>query len=65
MFIPHGGRRAMNIKYEEQVHRLERIPLGAPLQDVVTPLPDNHVTLTSPYISSNLIGVHSTVLLRC
>ena len=23
----------MNIKYEEQVHLLERIPLGAPLQD--------------------------------
>ena len=55
----------MNIKYGEQVHLLERIPLGAPLQDVVAPLPDNHVTLTSPYISSNLIGVHRTVLQRC
>ena len=46
----YGG--ATNIKFEEQVHLLKRIPWGTPSQDVVKLLPNNPITLTNLHISS-------------
>ena len=45
-------RAATDITFEEQIHLLKRIPKDTLLQNVVTSLLDNHMTLTNLQISS-------------
>ena len=46
----HGEAR--NIKFGQQVNLIHRVPFGTLLQEVVTYLPHNQMTLTNIFISS-------------
>ena len=43
---------ARNIKFGQQVNRIQSVPLGTLPQEVVVTLPHNHMTLTNLFISS-------------
>ena len=52
LYISSHGEATRNIKFGQQVNLILRVLLGTLLQELVTSLPHNHVTLTNLFISS-------------
>ena len=63
IYISPSIRKLETLKFRQQLKLIQKVPLGTPLQEVVTSLPHKYVTLANVGGKNNfLIEVNRTLL---